>query len=105
MIAGGETSKTGARLMRLGPDATGARDKRVVSRDAYVQYLFSAHKDLIFRTVRRTSEAEVVGFLEIQGRARTRDTPARVAESLDDAVKVVGKEDGHPGGGLVHFDA
>jgi len=76
-----------------------------VARNANVQNLFGAHEHLIFRTVRRTGEAEVVGFLEIQGRARTRDAPPRLPESLDDTVEVVGQEDGHPGEGLVHFDA
>jgi hypothetical protein len=86
-------------------DATGAGDQRVVARDANVQYLFGAHDDLIFRPIRRTGEAEVVGFLEIQGRARARDAPPRLPEALDDAVEVVGEEDGHSGEGLVHFDS
>ncbi len=91
--------------MRIAPDATGASDQRVVARDANVQYLFGAHEDLIFRPVRRAGEAEVVGFLEIQGRARARDASARVPEALYDAVEVVGEEDGHLGEGLVHFDS
>ena len=91
--------------MRITPYATGAGDQRVVARDANVQYLFGAHEDLIFRPVRRTGEAEVVGFLQIQGCARARNAPPRVPEALDDAVEVVGEEDGHWGEGLVHFDA
>ena len=61
--------------MRNAPDVSGAGDRRVETRDANVQYLFGAHEDLIFRAVRRTGEAEVVGFLEIQGLARARDAP------------------------------
>lgn len=90
--------------MRIAPGATGAGDRNVVTRDANVQNLFGAHEDLIFRPVRRTGETEVVGFLEIQGCARAGNTPPRVTKSLDDAVEVVGEEDGHAREGLVHFD-
>lgn len=90
--------------MRIAPGATGAGDQRVGTRDANVQYLFGAHEDLILRPVRRAGEAEVVGFLEIQGRARARDAPPRLPEALHDAVEVVREEYGHLGEGLVHFD-
>ena len=76
-----------------------------MTRDADMQYLFGAHEHLIFRPVHCTSEAEVVGFQEIQCCGRARDAPPRMPESLDDAVKVVGEEDGHLGEGLVHFNA
>ena len=91
--------------MRIAPEATGTGDRSIVARNANVQNFFGAHENLIFRTVRHTGEAEVIGFLEIQGRARTRDAPPRVPESLDDTVEVFGQENGHPGEGLVDFYA
>ena len=49
-------------------------------------------------------DAQVVGFLEEQRGGRARDAPARMPHASDDAMEVMGDEDGHSGEGFVHLD-
>ena len=86
------------------PHAPGAGKRGILASNADVQHLLRAHQNQVFRRVGHVVEPQVVGFLEEQRRRRARDAPARMPHASDDAVEVVGDEDGDLGVRFVHLD-
>jgi hypothetical protein len=76
------------------PHTSSAGNRGILTSNANVQYLLGAYQNQIFRHVGYVVESQVVGFPEEQRGRRARDTPARMSHASDDAVEVVGDEDG-----------
>jgi hypothetical protein len=92
-------------FLDVGTPYTPSAGKRgILASNADVQYLLGAYQNQIFRHVGYVVESQVVSFLEEQRGRRARDTPARMPHASDDAVEVMGYEDGDLGVGFVHLD-
>lgn len=86
------------------PQAPPAGKGGILTRNADVQHLLGAHQNQILRRIGHAVEAQAVAFFEEQRGRRARDAPARMPHASDDAVEVVGDEDGDRRERLVHLD-